>query len=84
MQNKQQLWAVANDEHNWLIVDIISGRTKKIGSVGAPRSNYYDNAVKEATRRNRKFGINGYVFIHEQYNKYLNLRKYLGSTIRRE
>jgi len=79
VKGKVELWAVANDDENWLIVEIPSGRTKIIGRVGAKRANYYDQAVQEATRRNKRSGgIDGYIFIAEEYKKGMNLRRYLG------
>jgi hypothetical protein len=83
-EQKRELWAVADDGDNWLIVEIPSGRTKIIGRVGAKRANYYDKAVLEAVRRNRKFGVDGYIFISEPYVKGMNLRRFLGSTIRKD
>ena len=52
-------WAVATDERGWMIVDIYTGDVKFIGIVGAKRANYYDVAMNEAAKRNRKYQIRG-------------------------
>lgn len=61
MVRKQELWAIYSDVQGWNIVDVFSGRSKFIGIPMAKRTNHYDNAIKEAIRRNRNFGINGYI-----------------------
>ena len=47
-------WAVDNSDGNsWGIIQTDTGRTKKIGSVGGRRLNYFDKAVDAAETRNR-------------------------------
>lgn len=52
-------WVVATDERGWIIVDIYTGDIKFIGIIAAKRTNYYDTAIQEATKRNRKYQIHG-------------------------
>lgn len=50
-------WAVTNETRGWVVVDIYTGRIKLIGMSDRTSRNYYDMALREATRRNRKYGI---------------------------
>lgn len=50
-------WAVTNETRGWVVVDIYTGRMKLIGMSDSSARNYYDMALKEAARRNRKYGI---------------------------
>ncbi|MDD5454015.1 MAG: hypothetical protein PHW62_00745 [Candidatus Ratteibacteria bacterium] len=50
-------WIVSNETRGWVIVDIYTGNMKLIGMSTGRTKNYYDAAIKEAARRNRKYSI---------------------------
>lgn len=50
-------WVVTNETRGWVVVDIYTGRIKLIGISDSSAKNYYDMALREAARRNRKYGI---------------------------
>ena len=45
-------WYVASLGNFWRIVNVRTGKTKKVGRIGAKRVNYFHSAVEEAVRRN--------------------------------
>ena len=48
-------WGVNDIGHAWYVCHAATGRAKRIGRVGARgRINYFDRAMEEATRRNKK------------------------------
>jgi len=42
------------DSDNWYIYNVQTNRYKKIGRVGATRTNYYEKAIQEAISRNKR------------------------------
>ena len=52
-------WKAFDEGDFWIIRNVDTGATKKIGRTGAKRANYYDQAVTEADRRNRSLLIEG-------------------------
>ena len=47
-------WGVCSAGRSWYVVHSVTLRAKRIGVVGAKRANYFDQAVREATRRNKE------------------------------
>ena len=47
-------WAVHGNNKGWHIIRLDTGGTKFIGRANAGRYNYFDRAMEEATRRNKK------------------------------
>jgi hypothetical protein len=49
-------WGVNSIGRSWYVCRVETLQSKCIGPVGAPRTNYFDAALNEAERRNRKNG----------------------------
>ena len=52
--NNNGPWFVWDNGLCWFVVNSNTGRTKRIGRVGAKRTNNYDKAMKIAFERNEK------------------------------
>lgn len=47
-------WGVDSTSKHWYVVHWVTLRAKRVGHIGAKRTNYFDEAVAEARRRNKK------------------------------